>query len=249
MSLGQDIPNQSKTRKAYKVSSYGEKKIPNQWIVFTQKVAAALKAAQIATGAAPVSKQFASSLKDIKPYSEWTDSDIVEAWATWEKPEVSRMAKESAPPAEYYPYGEIKERKKRAPMTEEAKVAMKAKREATAAAKKDYGINPRGDVIGVDGDYVAHWDGNNIVKGEKPVNQEQIFSVNGYTQPNTAKGNTDNNAKAQRNENNARLERIAAAASTTRNKKNKPTWGIPNFGSSAMGGATRKKRRAPHPAL
>ena len=122
----------------------GEKKPPNAWIVFTQKVNGALKGAEIATGAAPVSKQFASHLKDVKAYDEWTDESIVEAWATWEKPEQSKMAKEKAASAtaseasasDSEATGEKKERKKREPMTDEAKAAMKAKRAATVAAKK-----------------------------------------------------------------------------------------------------------------
>jgi hypothetical protein len=120
----------------------GEKKPPNAWIVFTQKVNGALKGAEIATGAAPVSKQFASHLKDVKAYDEWTDESIVAAWATWEKPEQSKMAKEKAATAseasasDSEATGEKKERKKREPMTDEAKAAMKAKRAATVAAKK-----------------------------------------------------------------------------------------------------------------
>ena len=118
----------------------GEKKAPNVWIVFTQKVDAALKAAAISTGAAPVAKQFASALKDLKPYAEWTDESIVEAWATWEKPEQSKMGaekqrKDSASDGTASDSGSKKERKKRAPMSEEAKAAMKAKRAATKAAK------------------------------------------------------------------------------------------------------------------
>ena len=65
----------TKSRKSAKPpAADGEKKAPNAWIVFTQKVDGALKAASIATGAATVSKQFASSLKDIKPYPEWDDA-------------------------------------------------------------------------------------------------------------------------------------------------------------------------------
>ena len=141
----------------------GEKKAPNVWIQFTQKVSAALKGAEISTGAAPVSKQFASFLKDKNnAYAEWTDESIVAEWATWEKPEVSKMAKAAsetesdggsvkkprakkaakaageaseASSTEGGAEGEKKERKKRAPMTDEAKAAMKAKREATKAKK------------------------------------------------------------------------------------------------------------------
>jgi hypothetical protein len=153
----------TKTRKSKVVKADGEKKAPNVWIRFTQKVNGALKEAGLGAGeAAPVSKQFASFLKDAKPYDEWTDESIVAAWATWEKPEQSKMAKAAseseseggsvkksrakkaakaaseaseASSTEGGAEGEKKERKKRAPMTDEAKAAMKAKRDATKAKK------------------------------------------------------------------------------------------------------------------
>jgi len=152
------VPTKQRKQKAAKDPN-AEKKAPNVWIQFTQKVAAALKAAEISTGAAPVSKQFASFLKDKNnAYAEWTDESIVAEWATWEKPEVSKMAKaasesesdggsvkkatkatkatKASEASDSEATGEKKERKKRAPMTDEAKAAMKAKRAATVAAKK-----------------------------------------------------------------------------------------------------------------
>jgi len=63
----------------------------NVWIKFTQRVSALLKAANIDTGVATVSKQFASSLKDQKPYGDWTDAEIVAAWPTWTPPTESKM--------------------------------------------------------------------------------------------------------------------------------------------------------------
>ena len=124
-------------------------KAPNAWIVFSSKVSEVLKAAGIATGAATVSKQFASSLKDLKPYAEWTDEAIVEAWSTWEKPEQSKSGKAKAESAaasasesgsesatEGGAAAPKKERKKPAPLTEEQKAAKKAKAAATKAAKK-----------------------------------------------------------------------------------------------------------------
>ena len=112
---------------------------PNAWIVFTSKVSEALKAASIATGAATVAKQFASSLKDTKPYDEWTDEAIVEAWSTWEKPEQSkRKTKADKSPSASDSGSEAveppKERKKRTPMTPEQKAAAKAKRDAKKVA-------------------------------------------------------------------------------------------------------------------
>jgi hypothetical protein len=134
----------SKARKAAKApAADGEKKPPNAWIVFTQKVDGALKAASIATGPATVAKQFASSLKDIKPYAEWDDAAIVAAWPTWEKP--APKPKSAAPSSESEDAGAAapkKERKKRAPMTAEAKAAAKVKRDAKKAAAAGGGGAP-----------------------------------------------------------------------------------------------------------
>lgn len=129
------VPKARKSAKA--PSADGEKKAPNAWIVFTQKVDGALKAASIATGAATVGKQFASSLKDIKPYAEWTDEAIVTAWATWEKPAPKPKASASSASESEEGGGAPapkKERKKRAPMTAEQKAAAKVKRDAKKAA-------------------------------------------------------------------------------------------------------------------
>ena len=120
----------------------GEKKPPNVWIRFTQQVDGALKAAEISVGPATIAKQFASSLKDIKPYAEWTDEDIVAAWSGWEKPEQSKMSskKSSAASSEAEDAAEPAapkakaERKPRAKMTEEQKAAAKLKRDAKKAA-------------------------------------------------------------------------------------------------------------------
>ena len=114
------------------------KAAPNVWIRFTQQVDGALKAAAISVGAATVSKQFASSLKDIKAYAEWTDEDIVAAWSTWEKPEQSKMSskKSSAASSEAEDGAEPKVRKPRAKLTEEEKAARKAERDAKKEPKE-----------------------------------------------------------------------------------------------------------------
>ena len=71
------------------------KKAPNVWMVFTARVEALLKTAKEAAspdevarfqGPATMSKQFASALKDEKPYDEWTDEEIVARFKTWERP-------------------------------------------------------------------------------------------------------------------------------------------------------------------
>ena len=131
-------------------------KAPNAWIVFSSKVSEVLKAASIATGAATVSKQFASSLKDIKPYAEWTDEAIVEAWSTWEKPEQSKSGKAKAESAAASASESGSESateggaaaaaapapKARKPQSEETKKAAAAKRAATKAAKAAAGGAP-----------------------------------------------------------------------------------------------------------
>ena len=71
------------------------KKAPNVWMVFTARVEALLKTAKEAAspdevarfqGPATMSKQFASALKDEKPYDEWKDDEIVARFKTWERP-------------------------------------------------------------------------------------------------------------------------------------------------------------------
>jgi hypothetical protein len=143
------VPKASKAKSKAAPKADGEKKPPNAWIVFTQQVNNALKAAAISTGAATVSKQFASSLKDLKPYAEWTDEAIVEAWATWEKPKESKSSKAKAEKSSATESGSEsggeapkKERKKAAPLTEEQKAARNAKAAATRAAKKAAGPGP-----------------------------------------------------------------------------------------------------------
>jgi hypothetical protein len=138
------VPKARKSAKA--PAADGEKKAPNAWIVFTQKVDGALKAASIATGAATVGKQFASSLKDIKPYAEWTNEAIVAAWPTWEKPAPKPKASASSASESEEgggaPAAPKKERKKRAPMTAEQKAAAKVKRDAKKAAAAGGGGAP-----------------------------------------------------------------------------------------------------------
>lgn len=151
-------------------SLYAPRRAPNPWILFTMQVDAALKAARISADKPSDTKMFASALKDMKPYAEWTDGDIVEAWQAWRIP--------------------------------------KAKLKNNSNFKRN----------------LNDFDAYILEKGALDA---------------------ERNAKALRNENNARLQRIAAAAAPNVSRKNKPKpkWGIPDFGSSAMGGATRKKRR------
>jgi len=121
------------------------KKEANVWIKFTQRVSTLLKQAEINTGAAPVSKQFAAALKGMKPYEEWADSEIVATWATWKKPAESKMVTKrklsasSAEEAVAEPAAPVEStpKKERKPMTEETKKAAAEKRAATKSAKAD----------------------------------------------------------------------------------------------------------------
>ena len=137
-----------------KAAPVKEKKEPNVWIKFSQRVSTLLKEADIKTGAATVSKQFASSLKDEKGY-DWTDEAILAAWPTWTKPAESKMAaakreasgdegsvksakaSKAEPKASKAEPKEEKPKAARKPHSEEAKAAAKAKRAATLAAKKE----------------------------------------------------------------------------------------------------------------
>jgi len=114
------------------------------------------------THPAPLNKQYCSFLKDqrttevekngksvtVPDYSAWEDSEILEAFESWTPPEVSKMeaagktkkqkkaaadssASESGSVAEEAP----KERKKRAPLTEEQKAERKRKMAEKKAAK------------------------------------------------------------------------------------------------------------------
>ena len=86
------IPTKAKRTKKEKDPNAAPKE-PNVWIKFTQRVSVALKEAGVEIGAAPLSKQFASKLReDNGAYDEWTNEAIVAAWKTWTPPEESKMA-------------------------------------------------------------------------------------------------------------------------------------------------------------
>ena len=119
---------------------------PNDWIKFTQRVSEALKKVE-GTRPATIGKMFASHLKEIKPYAEWTEHAIIESFKTWTPPEQSKMAaagktkKAKAASAAASVDGSVSspegeaEKKPRKPQSEETKAAAKAKRAATAAKK------------------------------------------------------------------------------------------------------------------
>ncbi len=76
-----------------------EKRPPNEWILFSTRVEKVIREKEAADGVEKESKmptvvvkQFASSLKAVKPYDEWVDADILETLSTWTPPEVSKQA-------------------------------------------------------------------------------------------------------------------------------------------------------------
>jgi hypothetical protein len=134
-----------KGAKAKKVKDpNAEPKEPNVWIKFTQRVGALLKGAYPdAKAPATVGKQFCSFLKEQKPYDEWVDADILEAFTSWTPPEQSKMelagkTKKSSVASGSSDEGSVSDAsapapKKRGPLSDEAKAARKEKMDAKKA--------------------------------------------------------------------------------------------------------------------
>jgi len=84
-------------KKARKAKDPGApKKEPNVWIKFTQRVGELLKTTDH-KGPATIGKQFASHLKDVKAYDEWTDAEILHQFSSWTPPVKGSSAAEAAP--------------------------------------------------------------------------------------------------------------------------------------------------------
>lgn len=151
---GGKAPKPAKTSKKAKAASEDsadaepkEKRPPNAWILFSARVEKVVREAEKAAETPKesamktvVAKQFASHLKTLKAYDEWTDAEITEAMATWTPPETSKQAiakaekeaSESGSDA-----GSVADAPKpKRVMSDEAKAAAAAKRAATLAAKK-----------------------------------------------------------------------------------------------------------------
>jgi hypothetical protein len=147
-SLGAEPTLYSTPKKAKKEKDPdAPKKEANVWIKFTVRVGDLLKAASEGAseeqkahfkGPATMVKEFCSMLKQTKPYEAWEDSEILEAFETWERPapKPRKSASAASSDAESTTASEKKERKKAAPKTDEEKAAINAKRAATIAAKK-----------------------------------------------------------------------------------------------------------------
>ena len=215
----------------------------SRWILFTQKVDSALNAAGISTGSAVVSKQFASSLKDIKPYEEWTDDDIVEAWSTWEKPEQSKS-------------GKAKAEEKLAVVRAEAEAAAAEAEAALEAARKVGRGEPPASLIAVLGAREAAMRAEMEARMAKHNTINTIWpGLSRYVHAKRSKNRAENalkNAaeqKAVRNLNARESERAANLIFPRQNQtRRKPTWGIPNvgpgFGGSRKRKPLRKRRRS-----
>ena len=131
----------AKGAKAKKVKDpNAEPKEPNVWIKFTQRVGNLVKEAHPDNKApATIGKQFCSYLKEQKSYDQWEDSEILEAFNSWAPPEQSKMEItgktkkiESSSASES---GSVtSERKKRTPLSEEAKAARREKMQQKKAS-------------------------------------------------------------------------------------------------------------------
>ena len=131
----------AKGSKAKKVKDpNAEPKEPNVWIKFTQRVGALIKESHPDNKApATIGKQFCSYLKEQKPYDQWVDSEILEAFNSWTPPEQSKMeitgkTKKTESVSESGSVSDTSERKKRAPLSDEAKAARKEKMEQKKAS-------------------------------------------------------------------------------------------------------------------
>ena len=110
------------------------KKAPNEWILFTQQVRAALTAAGIKAGVEVT--QFCGMLKAKNAvYSAWTPELVLAEHGSWQKPE-KKASLPALVPVAAAAEPEAKAKKARKPQSEETKKAAAEKRAATKAAKK-----------------------------------------------------------------------------------------------------------------
>jgi len=131
------------------------KKEANVWVKFTQRVGELLKAASAEDadradhfkGPATMVKSFSSMLKGKKEYDTWEDSEILEAFESWERPAPTPRKKSSDTESVASASSEKKERKKPAPKSDEEKAAISAKRKATIAAKKGSSVTSTDELI------------------------------------------------------------------------------------------------------
>jgi hypothetical protein len=126
-------PKKEKKAKKEKDPS-APKKAPNDWILFTQQVRAALTAAGIKAGVEVT--QFCGMLKAKNgDYSAWTPELVLAEHGSWQKPEKKASLPALVPVAAAEPEPEAKAKKARKPQSEETKKAAAEKRAATKAKK------------------------------------------------------------------------------------------------------------------
>jgi hypothetical protein len=228
----------------------GEKRGPNQWILFTQKVNSALDAAGISTGAATVSKQFASSLKDIKPYAEWTDEAIVEAWSTWgDKPQQSKSNKATADFPGATPemqaawaayYGQMKQ----SHAAEEAADFPHATPEMQAAWAAYYAQMKQLHAAEEAADYYTRMKKLHAQEAAPRANPHTLHYLRTGAQKAKNRAEIATEQKAVRILNARESERAANMIFPRQNQtRRKPTWGIPNIGPGFGGSRKRKPLR------
>lgn len=166
---GADFATPAKKAKKMK-DPEAPKKEANVWIKFTMRVGNLLKAAcadaseedkEHFKGPATMVKQFCTVLKQQKPYEAWADSEVLEAFESWERPPIAPRTKKTpassaVPSAAASDAGSVagdsdssakKERKKAAPKSDEEKAAINAKRAATLAAKKIAAAETKVDAV------------------------------------------------------------------------------------------------------
>jgi len=91
------VKTPKKARKAKDPSA--PKREPNVWIKFSSRVGLLLKTTAH-KGPATIAKQFASHLKDIKPYDDWTDAEILHDFSSWSSHAKGTSAAAAEPEAE-----------------------------------------------------------------------------------------------------------------------------------------------------
>lgn len=155
------------------------KKEANVWVKFTQRVGELLKAASAEDadradhfkGPATMVKSFSSMLKGKKDYDSWEDSEILEAFESWERPAPTPRKKSSDTESVASASSEKKERKKPAPKSDEEKAAISAKRKATIAAKKAGSVTSTDELISQIDAIVGP--AEPVEKAEKPESAEK----------------------------------------------------------------------------
>ena len=190
------------------------KKPNNVWITFTTRVTQLLKTASTQDGAnldhfkgpATMVKSFCKMLKETKPYEAWEDSEILEAFESWERPANPVRTKKGSSSAsstasvssnnddsivDETAVSQIVADAPVTPVEEPKKSSPKVKNVITFTMEQltdfdskeidgvEYGINKRGDVMDTDKKFMGSYNSkkNTInTKAKKPSDWESITS-------------------------------------------------------------------------